>query len=25
VPMAGHASVRERPAFALQQFRRFLS
>jgi pimeloyl-ACP methyl ester carboxylesterase len=25
VPMAGHASVRERPAFALQQFRHFLS
>jgi pimeloyl-ACP methyl ester carboxylesterase len=25
VPLAGHASVRERPAFALQQFRRFLS
>jgi 3-oxoadipate enol-lactonase len=24
VPMAGHASVRERPEFALQQFRRFL-
>ena len=25
VPMAGHASVRERPAFVVQQFRRFLS
>jgi pimeloyl-ACP methyl ester carboxylesterase len=25
VPLAGHASVRERPAFALQQFRHFLS
>jgi pimeloyl-ACP methyl ester carboxylesterase len=25
VPMAGHASVRERPAFVLQEFRRFLS
>jgi len=24
VPMAGHASVRERPAFVLQEFRRFL-
>jgi len=24
VPMAGHASVRERPEFVLQQFRRFL-
>ena len=24
VPMAGHASVRERPDFVLQQFRRFL-
>jgi 3-oxoadipate enol-lactonase len=25
VPMAGHASVRERPDFVLQQFRRFLN
>ena len=25
VPMAGHASVRERPEFVMQEFRRFLS